>query len=247
MKSDEEKFTYLKGLCEETYLKDIIMHNKVRKTNELSETFDVIASMIGTPVNALKIANTFQSVSKKKITSDTVSDFIGHFEEAFVISKAKKYNIKGRKYIGTPYKLYFEDIGVRNARLDFRQVEETHIMENIIYNELRYRGFNVDVGEMQISEKSDRKNSDGKVIYDRKKLEVDFIATKGNLKYYIQSALSMDDPEKKIQEMRSLWYIDDSFKKIVVTKNGLNAARDDKGVLIIDLFDFLTDAESLEQ
>ena len=243
MKSDEEKAAYLKNLCEETYLKDIIVHNNIRKKVELADTFDILASMIGSPVNTKKITDTFKSLLDKSITANTIGDYIGYFQDAFVISKAKKYNIKGRKYISAPFKLYFEDIGVRNARLNFRQIEETHIMENILYNELRYRGFNVDVGEVNVSEKTDRVDVNGKHIYVQKALEVDFVATKGNQKFYIQSALSMGSAEKQAQEKRSLYYIDDSFKKVVVAKTGLNPAYDDKGVLVIDLFDFLLGKE----
>ena len=169
-----------------------------------------------------------------------------YFKDAFILSKAQKYNIKGRKYIGTQYKLYFEDIGVRNARLNFRQVEETHIMENILYNELRYRGYNVDIGEVEVSEKTGRVDVNGKAIYAQKSLEVDFVASKGDSKYYIQSALSMNDTAKAFQEKRSLYYIDDSFKKIVITKNGLKPSYDDEGVLTIDLFDFLLGSISWE-
>ena len=243
MKSDEEKAAYLKNLCEETYLKDIIVHNNIRKKVELADTFDILASMIGSPVNTKKITDTFKSLLDKSITANTIGDYIGYFQDAFVISKAKKYNIKGRKYISAPFKLYFEDIGVRNARLNFRQIEETHIMENILYNELRYRGFNVDVGEVTVSEKTDRVDVNGKHIYVQKALEVDFVATKGNQKFYIQSALSMESAEKQAQEKRSLYNIDDSFKKVVVAKTGLNPAYDDKGVLVIDLFDFLLGKE----
>lgn len=243
MKTEEEKETYLKNLCEETYLKDIIMHNGIRKKTELSDTFSIFASMIGSPVNSLKIADTFKSVAKKNITDDTISNFISYFEDAFVISKARKYNIKGRKYINSPFKLYFEDVGVRNARLGFNQIEESHIMENILYNELRYRGFNVDVGEVDVNEKTDRIDVNGKNIYAEKSLEVDFIAIRGNQKIYIQSALSMTDAEKQVQEKKSLYYIDDSFRKIVITKNGLKPSIDEKGVYTIDLFDFLTGEE----
>lgn len=239
MRSEEEKISYLKSLCEETYLKDIITHNGIKKKIELGDTFDILASMIGSPVNARKITDTFKTVLDKSITADTVADYIDYFQDAFVVSKAKKYNIKGRKYIGSPFKLYFEDIGVRNARLNFRQIEESHIMENILYNELRYRGFNVDVGELNVSEKTERWDINGKPIYAQKSLEVDFIATKGSLKYYIQSALSMDSQEKQNQEKRSLYCIDDSFKKIVVAKTGLKPTYDENGVMTIDLFDFL--------
>ena len=246
MRSEEEKIGYLKNLCEETYLKDIITHNKIKKRVELADTFDILASMIGSPVNARRITDTFRSVLDKSITVDTVGDYIDYFQDAFVVSKARKYNVKGRKYIGSPFKLYFEDIGVRNARLNFRQIEETHIMENIIYNELRYRGFNVDVGEVNISEKTERIDANGKFIYAQKALEVDFVATKGDQKYYIQSALSMDNGLKKEQEKKNLNSIEDSFKKIVVAKTGLNPTYDDNGILIIDLFDFLLDRSFLE-
>lgn len=242
MRSKEEKIAYLKNLCEETYLKDIVEHNHVRKQAELADTFDIVASMIGTPVNSLKIANTFQSVTHKRITDDTISNFIAYFEDAFILSKARKYNIKGRKYIGSPYKLYFEDIGVRNARLNFRQIEETHIMENIIYNELRYRGFSVDVGEVNVNEKI-QTGQKRQYEYARKTLEVDFIATLGSRKYYLQSALALGSPEKEMQEKKSLYYIDDSFQKIVITKNGLNFFRDEKGITVVDLFEFLMHPE----
>ena len=241
MKSEEEKFSYLKSLCEETYLKDIIAHNNIKKTIELSDTFDILASMIGSLVNVRKVTDTFKSVLDKNITTDTVGKYIDYFQDAFVVSKAKKYSIKGRKYIGSPFKIYFEDIGVRNARLNFRQIEESHIMENILYNELRFRGFNVDVGELNVSEKTDRLDKNGKPIYAQKALEVDFVASKGDLKLYIQSALSMDSAEKKHQEKRSLYCIDDSFEKIVVAKTGLNPTHDEYGVKTIDLFDFLLD------
>lgn len=239
MKTREEKETYLKNLCDETYLKDIIERNNVQKTQELSDTFDVLASMISRQVNPNKISNTFKSVLNKNLSNDTISNYIDFFMDSFILSKAKTYNVKGRKYIGTPYKIYFEDIGVRNARLNFRQIEETHIMENIIYNELRYRGYHVDVGEIKVSEKTDRKDVNGKFIYAQKNLEVDFIATKGSEKIYIQSALSMLDDAKKEQEKRSLYYIDDSFKKIVITKNNLNTTIDENGIITMDLFTFL--------
>ncbi len=246
MRSEEEKISYLENLCEETYLKDIITHNKIKKKVELGDTFDILASMIGSPVNTSKITDTFRSVLNKSISSDTVGDYIDYFKDAFVVSKVKKYNIKGRKYIGSPFKIYFEDMGVRNARLNFRQIEETHIMENVLYNELRYRGFNVDIGEIKVSEKTDRVDVNGKNIYVQKALEVDFVATKGSQKFYIQSALSMESQEKQAQEKRSLYYIDDSFKKIVVAKTGLNPTYDEAGVMTIDLFDFLLSDKVLE-
>lgn len=246
MEQEDEKITYLKNLCSETYLKDIIQRNRIRKKGELSDTFDILASMIGTAVSPTKLANTFQSMKHKDITDDTMNRFVTFFEEAFVLSKAKKYSVKGRKYIDSPYKVYFEDIGVRNARLDFRQTEETHIMENVIYNELRARGFSVSVGEVDIREATGRRDKNGHDIYAGKSLEVDFIAVLGSRKYYVQSALSMNDPEKAVQEKKSLYYIDDSFKKIVVTRNGLRTSRDEKGIVTMDLFDFLCDENSLD-
>lgn len=246
MQDEEQQIKYLKNLTVETYLKDIIQRNGIRKKEELSATFDILASSIGSPLNPTKIANTFHSMGHGEMASETVSRFIECFGDAFVVSRAGKYNIKGRRYIDSPFKIYFEDIGVRNARLNFRQIEETHIMENIIYNELRYRGFNVDVGEMDVSEDTGRKDKNGHAIYASKSLEVDFIATMGSRKYYVQSALSIDSPEKKAQERKSLYYIDDSFRKIIVTRNGLKVTRDEKGITIIDLFDFLTNPGSLD-
>ena len=243
MESEAEKIDYLKQLCEDVYINDIIVRNEVKKKDEISDVFDVMASVIGSPVNISKITDTFRSVTKKKLTDDTVASFVGYFEEAFVLSRVKKYSIKGRRYIGAPFKVYFEDVGVRNARLNFRQIEETHLMENIIYNELRYRGFSVDFGEVSINERSDRIDVNGKPIYSQKSLEVDFVATLGNRKYYLQSALSMNDIQKSEQEKRSLLNIDDSFQKIVITKNGLNASSDDNGILTVDLFDFLLNEE----
>ena len=245
MGSREERMEYLRSLCEETYLKDIVSHNSVRNSTALSDLFDVTASMIGSSVNPKRIADTFGTVMNKDITDDTVADYIGYFEDAFLLSKVKRYDVKGRKYIGTPYKIYFEDIGIRNARLNFRQMEETHIMENIIYNELRYRGFNVDAGQVDVNERTGRIDINGRPIYSKKHLEVDFIATAGDRKYYIQSDLSVDDPDKRANEERPFINIDDSFTKIIVTKNRLNAFRDEKGVLTMDLFEFLTDPDSL--
>lgn len=246
MRTEEQKMQYLKNLTVETYLKDIIQRNGIRKKSEISDTFDLLASVIGSQVNPSKISNTFNSLGHGDITIETINRFIDYFVDAFVISKVQKYNIKGRKLIDSPFKIYFEDIGVRNARLNFRQIEETHIMENIIYNELRYRGFNVNVGETRISENSGKKDLNGHAIYIPKSLEVDFIATSGSRKYYVQSALSLDSPEKQIQEKKSLYYIDDSFRKIIVTKNGLNVIRDEKGISTIDLFDFLLHENSLD-
>lgn len=246
MQTETEKTSYLKNLCNETYLKDIVDRNGIKKTQELSDTFDMFASMIGSPVNISKLANTFRSLHHKEINEDTMNRFEGFMEDAYLISRAKKYSIKGKRYIDQPFKLYFEDTGVRNARLNFRQIEETHLMENIIYNELRARGFNVDVGEMDVNVPTDRTDVNGKKIYARRSLEVDFVATLGSRKYYVQSALSLADQDKEYQEKRSLYAIDDSFKKIVVTKNGMPVTRDEKGIVTMDLFTFLLHENSLD-
>lgn len=246
MSDEKQQMDYLKLLTTETYLKDIIQRNGIRKKQELSNTFDIFASIIGSPMNPTKIANTFKSLGHGDISSETIYRFLDYFCDAFVINRVTKYSIKGKMYIDFPFKVYFEDIGVRNARLNYRQIEETHIMENVIYNELRYRGFNVDVGEVDITEDTGRKDKNNHAIYAPKSLEVDFIATLGSKKYYIQSALSMSSIEKQIQEKKSLYYIDDSFKKIVITKNGLGVIRDEKGVTTIDLFDFLMNENSLD-
>jgi len=196
MQDREEKMSYLKNLCDETYLKDIIARNNIRKPDVLSELFDVLASLDACPCSTSKITATYNAGKDKEITDDTVKKYIGYFENAFILSKARKYSIKGRKYINSPFKIYFEDPGVRNARLNFRQIEETHLMENIIYNELLYRGWNVDTGELTVSVETDRKDKNNKKIYEPKNLEVDFIANKGDQKLYIQSALSLSSDKK---------------------------------------------------
>jgi len=246
MKDEKQQMDYLKSLTTETYLKDIIQRNGIRKKSELSDTFDVLSSVTGSLINPSKIANTFNSLGHGDVSSQTVSRFIEYFCDAFVLNRAVKYNIKGRMYIDYPFKIYFEDIGVRNARLNYRQIEESHIMENIIFNELRYRGFNVDVGEVIVREETGRTDKNNHSIYSPKTLEVDFVATLGSRKYYIQSALSIPSLEKQMQEKKSLYYIDDSFKKIVVTKNNLGVLRDEKGVVTMDLFEFLLNENSLD-
>lgn len=243
--AEDERMEYLKNLCEETYLKDIIGRKNVKDVDTLSDLFEVLASCVGTGVSPSSLEKTFKSEKKVIVTDDTINNYINHFQDSFVVSKALKYNIKGKKYINTPYKVYFEDIGVRNARTDFRQIEETHLMENIIYNELRYRGYNVCVGEVDINEMTNRIDCNGKKIYKKKALEVDFIATKGDQKYYIQSCLNLND-ETSLREKRSLYYIDDSFKKIIITKDGLDIRRDENGFIIIDIFRFLLDINSLD-
>lgn len=244
MRTDEQKSSYLKNVAKNVYLSDIISRNKVRRDEELGELLDILASGIGSLTNPTKLSNTFGSVKGKALSVDTISDYIKYFEDSFVLSKAKRYDIKGKKYINSPYKLYFEDVGLRNARLNFRQVEETHILENVIYNELRYREYNVDVGVVEVRERQ-KTNDDVKML--KKQYEVDFVATQGNKKYYIQCALHMDTADKFEQETKSLRNIDDYFKKIVVVKDDIKLRRDESGIVIMSIKDFLLDKYSLEK
>lgn len=244
--AEEDRRKYLSELAYEVYLKDIVGRKGVRDVDALKELFSVLASSIGCPTSPSKLEKLFQAVRKKEPSDDTINSYVAHFQDAFVVSKALKYNIKGNAYINTPYKVYFEDVGVRNAVTSFRQIEEAHLMENIIYNELRYRGFQVSVGEVDANEPSDRFDKNGKRIYVKKSLEVDFVATKGERKYYVQSCLNISDPETLRREKRSLYCIDDSFKKIIVTKDSLPVRKDESGFMIIDLFDFLLNRDSLD-
>lgn len=240
MKTETQKVNYLTNLFNETYLKDIIERNHIEKTQELENLINVLASAIGSLTNPPKIQATFKSSIGSAISINTIRQYIEYLEDAFIISKAQRYNVKGRKYIGTPLKYYFEDIGLRNARLGFRQVEETHLMENIIYNELRYRGYSVDVGVVEKREMSEN----GKQI--RKALEIDFVANLGSQRYYIQSALSMPTPEKQIQEKTSLINVADSFKKIIIVKDIVNVKRDQNGIVTMSIYDFLLKENSLD-
>lgn len=240
MKTETQKVNYLTNLFNETYLKDIIERNHIEKTQELEDLINVLASAIGSLTNPPKIQATFKSSIGSAISINTIRQYIEYLEDAFIISKAQRYNVKGRKYIGTPLKYYFEDIGLRNARLGFRQVEETHLMENIIYNELRYRGYSVDVGVVEKREMSEN----GKQI--RKALEIDFVANLGSQRYYIQSALSMPTPEKQIQEKTSLINVADSFKKIIIVKDIVNVKRDENGIVTMSIYDFLLKENSLD-
>lgn len=240
MKTETQKVNYLTNLFNETYLKDIIERNHIEKTQELENLINVLASAIGSLTNPPKIQATFKSSIGSAISINTIRQYIEYLEDAFIISKAQRYNVKGRKYIGTPLKYYFEDIGLRNARLGFRQVEETHLMENIIYNELRYRGYSVDVGVVEKREMSEN----GKQI--RKVLEIDFVANLGSQRYYIQSALSMPTPEKQIQEKTSLINVADSFKKIIIVKDIVNVKRDENGIVTMSIYDFLLKENSLD-
>ena len=240
MKTEEQKVSYLTSLFEETYLKDIIERHHIEKTQELEDLVNILASAIGSLTNVPKIESTFRSVLQSKISGNTIRQYIEYLEDAFIIHKADRYNVKGRKYIGTPVKYYFEDVGLRNARQGFRQVEETHLMENIIYNELRSRGYEVDVG---IVEKR-KKDASGKA--ERKQLEIDFVANKGSQRYYIQSAFAMPDEQKQKQEKMSLLQVKDSFKKIIVVKDIVNVTRDENGITTMSVYDFLLKDNSLE-
>lgn len=239
-KSDEAKMNYLTGQLNNVYINDVIERNAIHNQTELGILLEVVSSSVGSLVNPLKLANTFKSVSDSSITDRTISKYLNCLEEAFIIEKSKRYDVKGKKYIATPAKHYFTDLGIRNAVVNFRQTEETHIMENIIYIELRMRGFNVDVGLVETKEKQE----DGKYI--KKKLEIDFIANKGDNKYYIQSAFNASLPEKRVQEERSLLKVSDSFKKIIVVRDDIKPYRDNNGVLTMGLFDFLLTPNSLD-
>lgn len=238
--SEQKKIGYLKDLFETVYLADIIERNKVRNENEMRELVMVMASSIGAPCNPTKLANTFKSTKNITIGSQTISNYLTHLTDAFLLNKTIRYDIKGKKYINTLAKYYFTDIGLRNAILDMRQQEETHIMENIIYNELIVRGYRVDVGMVEI------KKTDKEGKWTRTQLEVDFIVSLGSRRYYVQSALSIPDREKEIQESRSLTNINDSFKKIIVVKDHIMPRRNEQGILTIGLFDFLLRKDSLE-
>ena len=235
----EEKAEYLMSLFQKVYLSDIIDRHKVRHQEELDELVDILASAVGSLTNPLKLANTFKSVKKKTISDKTLKKYMDYLMDAFLVSKAIRYDIKGRKYIGSPAKFYFEDVGLRNARLNFRQIEENHIMENIIYNELRIRGYHVDVGLVE----QFGKNSENKTT--KKQLEVDFVVTRGSEKYYIQSAFAMNTEGKQEQEERPLNAIGDSFKKIIVVRDNIKVRRNDMGIVTIGIRNFLLDENSL--
>lgn len=229
----EDKITTLDSLFSEIYLSDIIKRNKIRKKDDLSDLLNVVASSIGSLTNPEKLKNTFRSVKKSKITSTTVSKYLEYFEDSFLVEPSKRYDIKGKSYIDTPQKFYFVDAGLRNSRLNFRQIEQTHIMENIIYTELRRRGYKVDVGVVTVYEKDE---NDKQI---RKQLEVDFVCNLGSKKYYIQSAYSIPNEDKRKQEIRPLKNIDDFFKKIIVTKDIVPPTYDDNGILTVSIYDLL--------
>ena len=240
MDNDEDKMNYLKTQLDNVYLRDIVNRYDIRLDSELADLLNVLASGMSSLTNPSKIEATFESSKQTKISANTIDKFIEYFEDSFILKRAYRYDVKGIKYIGTPYKIYFEDVGLRNARLNFRQIEPTHLMENIIYNELRHRGYMVDVGVVMTREK-DKNDKDV-----RKQREVDFIANLGTKRYYIQSAYSLPSAEKAEQEKKSLLNIDDSFKKIIIVKDRVKAFLDDNGIVTINLFDFLLNKDSLD-
>lgn len=236
----ELKSEYLKSLYTETYLRDIKDRYQIKNDEDMDNLLDFISSSIGSLTNPSKLANTFETVKKEKISRNTVCSYLEYICESFLAEKASRYDVKGKKYLDTPYKFYFTDLGLRNARLNFRQLEPSHMMENIIYNELRIRGFNVDVGVVPIV----RRNIDGR--QERVRLEIDFVCNKGSQKYYIQSAYQMLDESKIEQEEASLRNVDDSFKKIIVVADNIIVRRNEAGITTMGIYDFLLKANSLE-
>ena len=236
----DQKGDFLKSLFEETYISDIIGRNNVRNKAELEELLNILSSSIGSLTNPSKLSATFKSVKHTTISKVTIKRYIDYLEDAFLIDSAIRYDIKGKKYIDTPSKYYFTDLGLRNARLNYRQVEETHAMENIIFNELKVRGYNVDVGVVVMNETDPA----GKKI--RKQLEIDFVCNKGSKRYYIQSAFAMQDEKKMQQEQRSLVNTGDGFKKIIITKDAIAPLYNEEGVLVMSVFDFLLNPDSMD-
>ena len=233
MPTEQQKKSYLQQLFSNTYLIDIKERYSIRNDDDLEELIDVMASSIGSLTNPQKIANTFRSTKRSTITRDTIKTYLDYMQDAFLMERAVRYDIKGRKYIDTPAKYYFEDLGLRNVRLNFRQTEHTHLMENLIYNELRMRGYSVDVGQVT----QNTKNENG--ISERKQLEVDFVCNRGQDRIYIQSAYALPSEEKTEQELRSLKQIKDSFQKVVIVGGMQPTFRNDDGILILNIFDFL--------
>jgi len=234
-KTDEEKSQYLKDEFERTYIRDIVERNNVQRVDVLDAIINMLASSVGSLTNPQKLYDTFKSNNEKELSLNTINSYLKNIEDSFIVNKSTRYDIKGKRYIQTPQKYYFTDIGLRNARLNFRQQEENHLMENIVYNELLIRGYNVDVGVVEIR--------DGEL---RKQLEVDFVCNQGSKRYYVQVALNLDTPEKTIQESKSLNNIGDSFKKIIVVKDNIKLWRNEDGILIIGILEFLLNKNSLD-
>ena len=238
--SNEEKEDYLKRLFTRTYIKDIVERYNIQDKQPLEQLINIIASSVGSLANPLKLENAFLSMGKTKLSHVTIGQYLGYLQDAFLIEQSVRYDIKGKKYISTPSKYYFVDTGLRNARLNFRQNEENHVMENVIYNELRMRGFSVDVGVVEIKEKQPGGT------WQRKQLEVDFVANKGSRRYYIQSAFMLLDEEKQQQEERPLLRVDDSFKKIIVVRDNILLRRNNNGIVTMGLRQFLMEEDSLD-
>ena len=232
--SDEDRESYLKLLFKETYIRDIVERNSVQNDMALETLLDIVSSSIGSMTNPSKLERSFNSLGKVSLSASTIKGYLDYLEDAFLISRASRYDVKVKRYISTPFKYYFTDVGLRNARLNFRQIEETHLMENVIYNELLVRGYSVDVGIVEL-----RKGD------DRKQVEIDFVANRGSQRYYIQSAYALPTEEKQQQEVRPLRAVGDSFKKIVVVKDDILLRRDDYGIVTLGLRQFLTDDNSL--
>ena len=239
-KDDQDKATTLQRMFDEIYVRDIVKRHDVRKKEELEDLLNVLSSSVGSLTNPEKLKNTFRSVKKSAITSGTIKRYLDYFEDSFLLESARRYDVKGRAYIDSPVKYYFSDLGLRNARINFRQFEQNHMMENAIYNELRMRGYNVDVGVVPVAEK----NKSGSV--SRRRLEVDFVCNLGSSRIYIQSAYSIPDEEKREQEIRPFRRIGDSFKKIVVTRDAGKPRYDENGILTVNVYDFLLDRTILE-
>lgn len=232
---EEDKMQYLESQKQNVYLNDVIERNNIQNKGDFEKLLEIISSSVGSLTNPLKLSRTFKSInSETTLTDKTIYNYLSYLEDAFIVEKSLRYNIKRKKYIDTPYKYYFTDVGIRNAVLNFRQQEENHIMENIIYNELKCRGYKVDVGMVEV------RNSEG-----QKQYEIDFIANKGNNKYYIQSALNIDTREKREQEEKSLMNVNDFFKKIIIVKDDIKRWRDENGIIIMGITDFLLDEDSL--
>ena len=239
LETEKKKVDYLTNLFESVYLIDIIERQRIKNQAEFAELVRIIASGIGAPTNPTKLSNTFKSVKNVAINSVTIERYLGFMQDAFMIEKAERYDVKGKRYIGSLAKYYFSDLGLRNVILGLRQQEESHIMENVIYNELRMRGYKVDVGFVE------QRSVDGEGKWKRQQLEVDFVVNEGNMRYYIQSALALPDAEKREQEMASLLKINDSFQKIIIVRDDIKAWRDENGILTMGLFEFLSDVNSL--
>ena len=238
-KTHEEKSKYLKDLLTKTYLTDIVERYNIKDKDNLQDLLNVIASSTGSLTNPKKLSDTFKTKKGVGIGQATIANYLDHFIDAFILSKSLRYDVKGKKYINTPLKYYFTDVGLRNAQLNFRQIEETHIMENIIFNELLIREFDVDIGVVEVNTKENGKSK-------RYQFEVDFIASKGSSRYYIQSSLHIENEEKRLQETNSLNKIDDSFKKIVIVKDNIIPRHDDKGILYLSVLDFLLKENSID-